>query len=158
VWRKSDKRRAEVFYRREDAGPDMDREVESRVASVLHRNPVPWKNPPNYSVDVARAHFLLDVAERRLGAKTAVAETPSGWACSFDFGGEDEDLLVGRGDTEALAICAAFMTKIRKPGPRRFRGGFLKAGSRRLRRAARRLGRARVVRAVRKTIGRLLFP
>ncbi len=155
---KSDRKRPEVFYRRGDAGPDMDREIESRVASVLHRSPVPWKNPPSYSRDVDRARFLLDVAERRLGAKTAVVETPSGWACSFDFGGEDEDLVVGRGDTEALAICAAFMTKIRKPGTPRFRGGFLKAGSRRLRRAVRRLGKARLVRRVGKTIRRLFFP
>lgn len=154
---KSGRKRAEIFYRHGDAGLDMDREVESRVASVLRRSPVPWKNPPTYSLDVDRARFLLDVAERRLGAKTSVVETPTGWACSFDFGGEDEDLVVGRGDTEALAICAAFMSKIRKPA-RRFRGGFLKAGSRRLRRAARRLGKARLVRRVGKTIRRILFP
>jgi hypothetical protein len=125
---------------------------------VLHRNPVPWTNPPSYSQEADRARFLLDVAERRLGARTAVVETPTGWACTFDFGGAEEEILVGRGDTEALAICAAFMSRIRKPGSRRFRGGFVKSGGRRVRHAARRIGRSRLVQRVGKMIRGLLFP
>ena len=156
---KSDRKREEIFYRGGDAGPEMDGEIEARVASVLHRSPVPWQNPPRYSLDGERARFLLDVAERRLGAKTAVVETPSGWACSFDFGGDDEDLFVGRGDTEALAICAAFMTRIRKPGSRRqFQGGAWKTARRRVRRAAKRIGKTRFIRRVAEMIRNTLFP
>ena len=107
--RKKRERAPELFFRSADTGPDLDRRIESHVAEVLHRSPVPWKNPPQYTEDLQRAQFLLDVMERREGVRTAVAETPTGWACSVDLGGEEDYLLVGRGETEALAICAAFM-------------------------------------------------
>ena len=103
--------RKELFYGAADATVELDREIEKRVAEVVHRSPVPWRNPPRYTAELVRAQFLLDVMERREGGRTSVVGTPSGWACSLDFGGEDSELIVGRGDSEPLAICAAFMSE-----------------------------------------------
>jgi hypothetical protein len=150
-------KREEIFYRESDVGPTLDREIEKRVAGVLHRSPVPWSNPPRYTLEIVRAQFLLDVVERREGGRTAVAETPTGWACSLDFGGEDDDLVVGRGDTEALAICAAFMS----PRPRRrrvFRGGIANRVEHRVRHLMRRAWNLRLVVRLREKTRKLLFP
>jgi len=156
--RRKRERAAELFYRMTDVGPDLDRRVESRVAEVLHRSPVPWQNPPRYSEDLPRAQFLLDVMERREGVRTAVAETPTGWACSVDVGGENEDVLVGRGETEALAICAAFMTERPRKRARRPHGGIVRRVEKRIGRSLRRLSRTRLVTRVTEEIRRLLFP
>src|SRR3954465_6468197 len=147
-------RKAELFYRLTDAGPDLDRKIEDHVAEVMYRSPVPWKNPPRYSEDLQRAQFLLDVLERRELVKTAVADTPTGWACSLDLGGETEDLLVGRGDTEALAICAAFMTERPRKRAKRPRGGIVRRTERRVARSLERLGRVPFVARVRYEIRR----
>jgi len=151
-------KRDEIFYRSADAGPALDRAIEERVAEFLHRSPVPWSNPPRYTLEIVRAQFLLEVAERRGGARTAVAETPSGWACSLDFGGEDDALVVGRGDTEALAICAAFMSKrprVRHRSPQRSFAGRVEHGVRRL---TRRAWNLRFVVRLREETRKLLFP
>jgi hypothetical protein len=154
-WKKRD-RATEIHYSLADAGPDLDRRIEERVAEVLHRSPVPWKNPPPYSADLPRAQFLLDVMERREFGHTSVAETPSGWACSMQVG--DGALLVGRGDTEALAICAVFMTERERVRARRPRGGIVTRTGKRVRRFARRLSRNRFVSRVTFEIRRILFP
>ena len=156
--RKRRERADEIFYRRADCGPDLDRRIESRVADALHRSPVPWKNPPPYTGDLQRAQFLLDVMERREGLRTAVAETPTGWACSVGPGGEDENLLVGRGETETLAICAAFMTDRPRKRARRPRAGLVTRVEKRAVRAVKRLSRTRFVTRVTYEIQRLLFP
>jgi len=156
--RKKRERAPELFFRSADTGPDLDRRIESHVAEVLHRSPVPWKNPPQYTEDLQRAQFLLDVMERREGVRTAVAETPTGWACSVDLGGEEDYLLVGRGETEALAICAAFMTARPRKRARRPRGGFATRVEKRIARSVRRLSRTRLVTRVTYEIRRLLFP
>ncbi|MDQ6893350.1 MAG: hypothetical protein M3167_11820 [Acidobacteriota bacterium] len=150
-------KRQEIFYRESDVGPTLDREIEKHVARLLHRSPVPWRNPPRYTAEIFRAQFLLDVVERREAGRTAVTETPVGWACSLDFGGDDQDLVVGRGDTEALAICAAFMSKrprIRRKSQRGF-AGRLEHG---VRRFVIRVWNLRFVVRVRAEIGKLLFP
>ena len=149
--------REEIFYRNADAGPDLDREIEKRVATLLNRSPIPWSTPPRYTLEIFRAQFLLDVVERREGGRTAVAETPTGWACSLDFGGEDEDLVVGRGDTEALAICAAFMSN-RPRRRRRLRGGLTARMGHGVRRLTKRAWNLRFVARLREKTRKLLFP
>ena len=156
--RKKRERGQELFFRLADAGPDLDRKIEDHVADVTHRSPVPWKNPPRYSEDLQRAQFLLDVLERRELVKTAVAETPTGWACSIDIGRETEDLLVGRGETEALAICAAFMTERPRKRAKRPHGGIVRRTKKRVVRSLERLRRIPLVARVRHRIRRLLFP
>lgn len=150
-------RETEKYYRLADAGPDLDRRIEDRVAEALHRSPVPWKNPPPYSENLQRAQFLLDVMERREGARISVAETPTGWVCSMQVHGRDEP-LVGRGDTEALAICAVFMTERKRVRARRHRQGIVSRAEKRFRRFLRRLSRMRFVSRVTSGIRRILFP
>jgi hypothetical protein len=150
--RKKRDRKPELFFRLADAGPDLDRKIENHVAEVMYRSPVPWQNPPRYS------QFLLDVLERRELVRTAIAETPTGWACSLDLGGETDEPLVGRGDTEALAICAAFMTERPRKRAKRPHGGIVRRAERRVARGLERLGRVPFVARVRYEIRRLLFP
>jgi len=151
-------RREDLFYRSGDALRELDRKIEEGVAEVLHRSPVPWSNPPRYTLEIARAHFLLDVVERREGGRTSVVETPTGWACSLDFGGEDHELIVGRGDTEALAICAAFMSERPdwRKNARRDRGLGARF-TRAVRRITERAWNLRAVARVREVTRKLLF-
>jgi len=151
-------KREELFYRSGDADAELDRQIETRVAEVLHRSPVPWSNPPRYTVDVDRARFLIDVVERREGARTSVVETPSGWACSLDFGGEDHELIVGRGDTEALAICAAFMSDRPRRRKKVRRRGLTGRVEHAVKRTARRVWNLRFMVRLREQTRRLLFP
>jgi hypothetical protein len=148
----------ELFYRSEKATQDLDREIEKRVAEVIRRSPIPWRNPPRYTTELVRAQFLLDVMERREGGATTVVETPSGWACSVDFGGEDAELIVGRGDTEALAICAAFMSKRPRRRARRRYRGFAAELDHAVFRVIRRVWNHRFVVRLRKETRKLLFP
>jgi len=156
--RKKRDRKPELFFRLADAGPDLDRKIENHVAEVMYRSPVPWQNPPRYSEDLHRAQFLLDVLERRELVRTAIAETPTSWACSLDLGGETEELLVGRGDTEALAICAAFMTERPRKRAKRPQGGIVRRAEKRVARSLRRLARVPLVSRIRYEIRRILFP
>ena len=147
----------ELFYRSADASLELDREIEKRAAEVLHRSPVPWKNPPLYTSELSRAQFLLDIVERREGGRTAVVETPSGWACSLDFG-EGTELIVGRGETEALAICAAFMSERPRHRTRVHRGGLAARLEHSIRRTTRRAWNLRFVKRLREETRKLLFP
>jgi len=150
----SGKTSGEIFYRVADAGANLDGEIEGRVAAVLRREPIPWRNPPSYSGDPNRARFLLDLAERREAAITKTVFSDPVWECSFFY--QDGRAVVGRGETEALAICAAFMSE--RGRPRRRLRGRSRSMTKTIRRLRRRLWESRLGKRLRDSVRRLLFP
>lgn len=91
----------------EQAGPSLDRRIEEHVARLLRRNAAPWRNPPPYSASVERARFLQDILERG-HTPVEVVQKGATWTCTVST---ERGTAIGRGETEALAICAAFIAR-----------------------------------------------
>lgn len=145
----------EMFYRVRDAGVSLDEQIEREVARLLRRSLGPHTRPASYSTEIQNARFLEDLLSRVNPGSVQLRTSGPVWECSFTT--PDGERLVGSGETESLAICAAFMSQ-KFPKHRRLRPRAGSSISVAFRRARRRLRDLRVVRWLRRQIRKLLFP